>query len=269
MRGSPTSTRAISGGSASRASRPATPSCATRTRWPASSSSRLSVSAASALSSTIRILRVPDSSMGLLCVATRVGAAMAGRRTVNSLPCPGPPLAAMAVPPCSSARRRTRVKPIPRPPRARSSGASPWTKSSNTRSVRSADMPTPVSRIEKTASSRSCVTLTQMVPPPGVNFTALPTRLATICSRRVGSAWTHAGLRSFSSLCAARRPPACRPSKARRTTSERSRACRSSTILPRMARPASSKSSVRRPRCSTWRAMTSRARRIVASSLLG
>jgi hypothetical protein len=45
---------------------------------------------------------------------------MAGSRTMNSLPLPGPSLLACTDPPCISARRRTSVRPIPNPPCARS-----------------------------------------------------------------------------------------------------------------------------------------------------
>ena len=37
----------------------------------------------------------------------------AGSRTVNSLPCPIPTLAALTLPPCESTKLRTRVRPMP------------------------------------------------------------------------------------------------------------------------------------------------------------
>ena len=66
--------------------------------------------------------------VGRRLVAGRPAAASAetGRRTVNSLPWPGPSLWAVTRPPCISTSDRTRVRPIPRPPRERDRVWSAW-----------------------------------------------------------------------------------------------------------------------------------------------
>jgi PAS domain S-box-containing protein len=53
-----------------------------------------------------------------------------GRRTVNSLPCPIPALAAMTLPRCNSTRLRTTARPTPSPLPERASAALPCLKSS-------------------------------------------------------------------------------------------------------------------------------------------
>src|SRR5207237_1347160 len=80
MRGSPRSISATSGAASRTASRPLTPSAATRTRWPLSSSIRRSVSRASALSSTIRMSRAAATAPLLSAAARRMlGARAAGQ----------------------------------------------------------------------------------------------------------------------------------------------------------------------------------------------
>jgi hypothetical protein len=68
-----------------------------------------------------------------------------GTRTVNSLPCPCPALAASTVPPCSSTRRRASVSPTPRPACERSSVRSTCTNISKIRGIASAGSPMPLS----------------------------------------------------------------------------------------------------------------------------
>ena len=77
-----------------------------------------------------------------------------GNRTMNSLPCPDPALVADTVPPCTSTRRRTRVRPMPSPPSDRSTARSTWVNRSNTLGNISGGMPMPLSRTRTTASSR-------------------------------------------------------------------------------------------------------------------
>jgi hypothetical protein len=54
-------------------------------------------------------------------------------------------------------------------------------------------MPTPVSRTRSTASLPSRRSSTSMRPPPGVYFSALPTKLETFCSTLASSARTQTG----------------------------------------------------------------------------
>ena len=49
---------------------------------------------------------------------------------MNSLPLPGPSLAAVTLPPCISTSFRTSVRPMPRPPSERAIERSPWAKRS-------------------------------------------------------------------------------------------------------------------------------------------
>ena len=85
----------------------------------AASGARRGSGPASTLSSTTRMRercrgRARAAAAGRL--GTRRGPLGApGSRTVKSLPLPGPSLAAVTLPPCSSTSARTRVSPIPRP----------------------------------------------------------------------------------------------------------------------------------------------------------
>ena len=61
------------------------------------------------------------------------------------------------------------------------------------RGSRSGLMPTPLSLTRSRASPPSTPVQTRMVPPAGVNLSALLTRLVTTCSSRVASPVTHTG----------------------------------------------------------------------------
>ena len=118
--GMPMSMSATSGRKVCASDKAARPPRATRTSCPASSSNIASESAASLLSSATITRRVavaaggPPSSVGF-----SDGASLSGKRTVNSLPWPGPSLRASIVPPCRSNRPFTSARPIPRPPSER------------------------------------------------------------------------------------------------------------------------------------------------------
>src|SRR5882724_11514633 len=126
---------------------------------------------ASSLSSTMRIrLRSRTWSSSSVLASRRTAGGQSGSFTVNRLPQPSPSLAASTWPPCSSTSWRTRVKPIPRPPRRRSGDRSSWKKRSKTRESTSGAMPTPVSAISKTPWSPRGWTRIVIRPPAGVYF---------------------------------------------------------------------------------------------------
>ena len=74
---------------------------------------------------------------------------------MKRLPRPAPALSATTLPPCSSASRRTSVRPMPRPAWLRSSERSSWTKSSKMLPSCSAAMPMPSSLTLATSMSPS------------------------------------------------------------------------------------------------------------------
>ena len=107
---------------------------------------------------------------------------------------PTPSLEAATLPPCSSTRRRTRVRPIPSPPWLRSSDRSAWVNRSKTRGSSSGAIPMPVSRTRTTASSPSRPASSSIRPPGSVYLAALFSRLARTCSSRAASASRGIGL---------------------------------------------------------------------------
>ena len=132
---------------------------------------------------------------------------------------------ATTVPPCSSTRVRTSVRPMPRPPSARTSVRSACLKRSKISGSSSGSMPTPVSRNESTASPPSALRVTSTRPPAGVYLMALVRRLETTWSRRVASPEIQTGepsTRSRTSHALLGRAPARRHRRARRTISARS-----------------------------------------------
>ena len=173
---------------------------------------------------------------------------------MNSLPRPSPALCADTDPPCSSTRLRTMVSPRPRPPCATGRASAPAARTcSNTRSIMSGAIPAPSSR-----------TLTSTCPPlargangdrrPGsLYLAAFVSRLKTTCARRSGSA--------LDGESAPRHPFDADPVRAlleqrarhlhRRAGPRRRSPCvrRRSSILPRVIRDTSSRSSTRRVRC--------------------
>src|SRR5262252_7238911 len=96
------------------------------------------------------------------------GMESAGKVRVKTLPIPGPALTASIAPPWSSARRLTRVRPMPRPPWDRSAPRSPCTKRSKMRGSRSGWMPAPLSSTRRTARSPCWEASMLMAPPGGV-----------------------------------------------------------------------------------------------------
>ncbi len=186
---------------------------------------------------------------------------------MNSLPRPGPALAAATVPPCSSTSRFTSVSPRPRPPRARSIACGPCTNTSNAWGSRSGAKPLPVSRTRSTARSPARSTRTLMRPPAGVYLSALSTRFAITCSMRAGSAWIGTPAPCTVTSCSCVRPAWARPSTERRASSPRS--CRPSrrSIFPDDTRATSSRSSTRRVRCAVWRRTMSTTRRALSSGV--
>ena len=116
-----------------------------------------------------------------------------GRRTVNSLPCPGPALATVTQPPWRSTRLRTKASPIPRPASARCDDGSAWTKRSNTCGRTSGSMPMPESRMRTMASTSFRSTNSPILPPSSVYFAAFKSRFTNTCSSRAGSACSHTG----------------------------------------------------------------------------
>ena len=119
---------------------------------------------------------------------------VAGSRTMNSLPLPGPSLIAVTLPPCISASERAMVRPMPSPPSERARERSPWAKSSNIFGILSGAIPMPVSRTLMTRSPSSVLAVSEIFPPLSVNLAAFVSKLTRICSSRVGSAsrsrWT-------------------------------------------------------------------------------
>ena len=82
--------------------------------------------------------------------ATNAKAYARGSVTLNRAPSPGPSLSTSIVPPCSSTRLRTSVRPMPSPPCDRSSELCACTKRSNTRGSISGVIPMPSSRTRTT-----------------------------------------------------------------------------------------------------------------------
>ena len=188
---------------------------------------------------------------------------------MNTLPHPGPSLAASTVPPCSSVIRRTSVSPRPRPPCPPAAPRAPCTKRSKTRDNTSGAMPIPESRTRSTASPSDGSSVMSTVPPAGVKRSALPTRLVTTCSHRVSSTSAHTGSSIRLTRCCSVRPLVVSVPTARRTASASSSGRRARTILPEVTRATSRRSSTRWARWAFWRAMISRARRVASAGACG
>ena len=86
--------------------------------------------------------------------------------------------------------------------------ASAWVKALNSFSCTSAGMPIPVSATEKASSQRSTASglpsIRTVTEPVSVNFSALPTRLVTICRSRRASPTSAAGTPSAVSTMSVR-----------------------------------------------------------------
>src|SRR5680860_81257 len=217
------------------------PSKALRASYPSTVSMAASAVAASRLSSTTRMrcLMVPD----ITASATESGAlasmsAPNGKRTMNSLPAPGPLLCASTVPPCISTRRLTRVRPMPRPLRERCSEPSTCANISKMRVSRAAGIPMPVSFTVSTTASCCRLAPTQIRPASSVYLTALLSRFDNTCVNRVGSAYRNTGCsgRLTVRLCPASSSNGCTVSSALRTTAASSTRVFCRRILSRVMR---------------------------------
>src|SRR3954471_21026210 len=266
--GRPMSTRATTGRMEKGIYTPSGPLPATDTRCPQISSSSRSDSRPSSLSSTTRTWspaagftreKVPAGGVRRE-EGFRRSSESRGKRTMNSLPCPGPSLRASTPPPCISTRLRTSGSPSPRPPSERWRELSTWANGSKIVCSIPGERPTPVSRTRKTASISSMSTETQRRPPRGVYLMAFWSRLQTTCSSRTGSPITRAVRVSTARSRSLPRASDLMPSSTRQrsTTSRRSTGRRCRLILPRVTRETSSRSSTMRTRWRVWRMMISR-----------
>ena len=188
---------------------------------------------------------------------TRPGAT-SGSRTTNSLPLPSPSLWASTVPPCISTRFFTSVRPMPSPPCDRVAAWSTCTNRSKTAGQHvGGDPDAGVPHPQAPPRRRPVPAVSQMRPPGSVYLAALVSRLPTTWASRTGSA-------SRGSDSAGRRHVKSWPwasmsgwtvSTARATTAASSTRSLRSSILPRMIRETSSRSSTSRTRCCTCRSI--------------
>ena len=169
--------------------------------WPSMSSSTPRLSAASVLSSTTSTCSWPGLAGSSVREAPRPRrspppAAAAGRRRCCPRPCRD----------WSRTRCRHAATPGSGPATGRCPGRPAacrrWTCAniSNTLSMASAAMPTPVSVMQSTASWPSTRTFSAMRPPGGVYLAALFRRLLSTCAIRVGSASIGSGSEGTSTL---------------------------------------------------------------------
>src|ERR1022692_208741 len=93
-------------------------------------------------------------------------------------------------PPCSSTKRLLMASPRPVPSLMPLVVAPAWWNASKTASCSSMGIPRPVSLTETVRRPRRSVASTQILPPSGVNLTALLSRLNKICLNRMRSAKT-------------------------------------------------------------------------------
>ena len=179
---------------------------------------------------------------------------------------PGAPAGARrgTVPPCSSTRPFTSVRPRPRPPRERARLRSACENGSKMRGRTSGSIPSPVSRTSRSAAPPgSSPTRTVTVPPRGVNFAELASRFpddlrdpGLVALDRDGRG------RQLQERARRRRPRTRRggPRPCRERARRDPAAARWSWIRPRVMRVRSSRSSTSRERCPICRSITSRAR---------
>ncbi len=182
-------------------------------------------------------------------------------RTVKVLPVPGPSLSAVTVPPCISTRPLTSARPMPSPPVARSMLRSTWENMSKMRGSDSAGMPIPSSRTETKTSSARRSAASQMCPPRRVYLALLVSRLPRTCASRVRSASSEHGLARQRD--GERVPggvderPGCLHGTADHVGQQHP--LRRSSILSRLMREISSRSSISRTMCPSCRSIISRA----------
>src|SRR5262249_17451984 len=120
--------------------------------------------------------------------AARRDRPLTGRWRKNVEPSPGL-LMKSTVPPCASRIFRGEDRPIP-VPGIRSRTARARENGRKIRSFSSGEIPKPWSETAMVAHSDCEVRVTSIVPPPGLNLTALLRRLFTACDSRVGSPLT-------------------------------------------------------------------------------
>ena len=257
------------------------PSCATATSWPSSARA----TSAQHLGGVLVVVddedarrrgprrrrrRLGGTAVGGVAARSPIGAAAAARRTRCRGParrCAPRRCRRAARPGCARSRGRGRGRPASGRAPARS-----CTNRSKTRGSISGAMPMPVSRTRDARTSLAVALRAdrRCGRRVGVYLAALVSRFATTCASRVGSP-------STDQARAARRPSggASRCSSSglaisialRDDLGELDAARVRSSILPRVMRETSSRSSTRRTRCSTWRSMTARslgARRVAA-----
>src|SRR5437588_3047630 len=144
------------------------------------------------------------------------GSARTGLRGKVTRKCP--PLVSLTTlirPPCASTNSRAMARPRPVPSMRPLAFARPRKNESKIDSRSSRGTPGPVSITSTMASRAAARVSTLMVPPLGVNFTALPSRLSMIERSFSGSASTLTLSRSSSRRC----PLACTASWCGRATS--------------------------------------------------
>ena len=176
---------------------------------------------------------------------------------------PGPSLRASTVPPCISTRLLTRVRPMPSPPCERSSESvdlgeqleDPRQHARRRCRCRCRAPGRPPRRPRDRPSS-------QIWPPGSVYLAALFSRLQSTCSSRVGSASSRigsAGRRDGQLVAAAARSAGGASRRRWPTTAASSTGSLRSSILPRLIRETSSRSSTSRAMCCTCRSAIDRA----------
>ena len=169
----------------------------------------------------------------------RVGAASAGSgsRTWNDAPPPGRSWT-QARPPCSSAKRATRERPMPTPG-AWAAALGPWRKGSNRAARSSCGTPPPASSTVRRTPSRWRATLTHTGVSGVVWRPALVSRFSTTRSTLAGSTQATTGSTARSS----RRPlRSCHSRAIRLTSAARSVRLRSGVRMPLLRRSRSSRS---------------------------
>ena len=268
MPGRPRSSRIASGRKPAAASNARRPWLTISNSWPIASSNQPIVSATSILSSTISTRSAcAGPSCGVAC-ADADAVSASGRRTVKVAPRPTPSLAATISPPCSSTRRRASARPMPSPLRAFSACGSTCVNMPNTRASISGARPTPLSATSTNALSPSARSRSASVPPCGVYLAALLSRLLMTCASRVASAFTNSGA-SPDSNANLWRPASITgwlSSIACCAISRRSTSPRRNSILPRLMRETSIRSSINRTRWASWRSIIARTCAALAES---
>ncbi|MNG74491.1 hypothetical protein D3C79_329720 [compost metagenome] len=192
---------------ARKASRATPPQAAATGESPAKRSMSARIWRAAALSSTTST-RAPASSAG---TTLRCGCAFSPTpsQTLNENVLPLPAWESTAiVPPISSTRRLQMARPRPVPPYWRVVELSAWAKAWKSRPDCSGVMPMPVS-CTRTWSCilppvRPRLRITMVTWPCSVNFTALLTKLRTICPRRSGSPTSMSGMSGAVSISSSR-----------------------------------------------------------------